>query len=404
VYGLGIVLFQLLSGRPPFEGTDPFLTALERLHHSIPSLHALRPDLPPEIDQVMSHALARDPAQRYQRVSDLVAACSQVLVEQEQHSVPLKAIDPLSDATSSSVLWGEKASASTGKWQLVPPIITDRVPAIRTQKVTNGPAAFSGQTPMETEMPVQGEVVPLFDMSFMGLGHLQYTVRAHVTRPRTQQEHEARFSQPLQQARVLDQPQKVTDSIPAFPASVSGQTEGNKVTDSIPAFPTSTSDQTEGDDEASRNFLLRMVQPGLVGLIDGSVSTLAPIFATAFATQSPWTAFLVGMASATGAGISMAFAEALSDDGELTGRGNAFLRGGITGLMTFLSGAGHTLPFLVPDIHVALLFAYVVVAIELLAIAVIRYKYFNTSWWLSLLQVVGGGLLVFFTGMLFGSA
>src|SRR5579884_181183 len=115
--------------------------------------------------------------------------------------------------------------------------------------------------------------------------------------------------------------------------------------------------------ESSNRFLLQVVQPGLVGLMDGSVSTLAPIFATAFATHRPLTTFLVGMASATGAGISMAFAEALSDDGALTGRGNALLRGGITGLMTFLSGAGHTLPFLIPDIHLALILAYVVVAI-----------------------------------------
>jgi hypothetical protein len=138
--------------------------------------------------------------------------------------------------------------------------------------------------------------------------------------------------------------------------------------------------------------------------MDGSVSTLAPLFATGFATHNPLTTFLVGMASATGAGISMAFAEALSDDGELTGRGNALMRGGITGLMTFLSGAGHTLPFLIPDIHLALVFAYVVVAIELIAIAAIRYKFFNTSWWLSLLQVVGGGLLVFLAALFFGSA
>src|SRR5579859_1627585 len=111
------------------------------------------------------------------------------------------------------------------------------------------------------------------------------------------------------------------------------------------------------DDEASRSFLLRVVQPGLSGLMDGSVSTLAPIFATAFATHQPFTAFLIGLASATGAGISMAFSEALSDDGTLTGRGNPVLRGTITGFMTFLGGAGHTLPFLVSDLHLALIIA-----------------------------------------------
>src|SRR6266516_4671730 len=122
-------------------------------------------------------------------------------------------------------------------------------------------------------------------------------------------------------------------------------------------------------DEASRDFLLRVVQPGLAGLMDGSVSTLAPIFATAFATHSAFTAFLVGIASATGAGISMAFSEALSDDGELTGRGSPIVRGGITGGMTFLGGALHTLPFLIPDLHLALVVAYIVVAVELVLIA-----------------------------------
>ena len=158
------------------------------------------------------------------------------------------------------------------------------------------------------------------------------------------------------------------------------------------------------DNEASRSFLLRVVQPGLSGLMDGSVSTLAPIFATAFATHQPFTAFLVGMASATGAGISMAFSEALSDDGELTGRGNPVVRGSITGGMTFLGGSLHTLPFLVPELHLALLVAYVVVAIELVLIAGIRHRFFGTSWWLSALQVVGGGALVFVAALIFGNA
>jgi erythrin-vacuolar iron transport family protein len=158
------------------------------------------------------------------------------------------------------------------------------------------------------------------------------------------------------------------------------------------------------DDEASRRFLLQVVQPGLSGLMDGSVSTLAPIFATAFATRQPFTAFLVGMASATGAGISMAFSEALSDDGELTGRGNPVVRGGITGGMTFFGGAFHTLPFFVPDLHLALLVAYLVVAVELVLIAAIRHRFFGTSWWLSALQVVGGGALVFLAALIFGNA
>jgi erythrin-vacuolar iron transport family protein len=158
------------------------------------------------------------------------------------------------------------------------------------------------------------------------------------------------------------------------------------------------------DNEASRDFLLRVVQPGLSGLMDGSVSTLAPIFATAFATHSPFTAFLVGLASATGAGISMAFSEALSDDGELTGRGNPVMRGVITGGMTFLGGSLHTLPFLIPDLHLALVVAYIVVAIELVLISGIRHRFFGTSWWLSMLQVVGGGALVFVAALIFGNA
>lgn len=159
----------------------------------------------------------------------------------------------------------------------------------------------------------------------------------------------------------------------------------------------------EGEDEA-QHFVLRVVQPGLAGLMDGSVSTLAPIFATAFATRQPFTAFLVGMASATGAGISMAFAEALSDDGKLTGRGSPIVRGGITGLMTFLGGSLHTLPFLIHNLHVALLAAYVVVAVELLIISAIRHRFFGTSWGLSMMQVVGGGALVFIAALIFGNA
>jgi hypothetical protein len=161
---------------------------------------------------------------------------------------------------------------------------------------------------------------------------------------------------------------------------------------------------TAPDQTASNRFLLQVVQPGLAGLMDGSVSTLAPIFATAFATKQPFTTFLVGMAAATGAGISMAFSEALSDDGVLTGRGNPVLRGSITGLMTFLGGSLHTLPFLIRNIHVALVVAYVVVAFELVIIAAIRHRFFGTKWALSILQVVGGGILVFAAGFIFGSA
>lgn len=156
--------------------------------------------------------------------------------------------------------------------------------------------------------------------------------------------------------------------------------------------------------EDERSFVLRVVQPGLAGLMDGSVSTLAPIFTVAFLTNNPFNAFLVGLATATGAGISMAFAEGLSDNGELTGRGSPLLRGGVTGVMTFFGGALHTLPFLLPNIHVALVAAYIVVAIELVLIAMIRHRFFNVNWGLSILQVVGGGALVFIAALLFGHA
>ncbi len=150
--------------------------------------------------------------------------------------------------------------------------------------------------------------------------------------------------------------------------------------------------------------MLRVVQPALAGLMDGSVSTLAPIFATAFITGVPFNAFRVGMATAVGAGISMAFAEGLSDDGALTGRGNPFVRGGVTGVMTFIGGALHTLPFLIPNIHAALYAAYIIVAIELVVIAAIRHRFFGTNWAMSMAQVVGGGALVFAAAVIFGAA
>lgn len=157
-------------------------------------------------------------------------------------------------------------------------------------------------------------------------------------------------------------------------------------------------------DLEQRGFVLRIVQPGLAGLMDGSVSTLAPIFATAFITGVSFNAFRVGMATAVGAGISMAFAEGLSDDGALTGRGNPFARGGVTGVMTFIGGSLHTLPFLIPSIHGALVAAYVVVAVELVVIAAIRHRFFGTNWAMSMGQVVGGGALVFAAAVIFGAA
>ena len=153
-----------------------------------------------------------------------------------------------------------------------------------------------------------------------------------------------------------------------------------------------------------RAFVLRFIQPGLAGLMDGSVSTLAPLFAAAFATHDTWATFLVGLAAAIGAGISMAFAEAMSDDGSLTGRGSPWLRGGVTGAMTALGGLGHTLPYLIPHFHLATTLAFIVVALELVIIAWIRKRYMEASFGLAVLQVVVGGLLVFATGILIGSA
>ncbi len=157
-------------------------------------------------------------------------------------------------------------------------------------------------------------------------------------------------------------------------------------------------------EDVDRSFLLRVVQPGLVGLIDGSVSTLAPLFAAAFASHSPHITFLVGTAAAIGAAISMTFAEALSDTGEHTGRGHPFVRGGIVGVMTFVGGIFHTLPFLIPDLTTALYLAYVVVSLELIAIGYIRFHFFKMSFWFSLVQVLFGGVLVFLAGIFIGSA
>ncbi len=183
-----------------------------------------------------------------------------------------------------------------------------------------------------------------------------------------------------------------------------------------------TDAKSEEDETRRRIFVLQVVQPALAGLMDGSVSTLAPLFAAAFATQDNWKTFLVGMAASVGAGVSMGFAEALSDDGALTGRGHPWLRGGITGFMTMLGGIGHTLPFLVPaswattfrfnglpemtlsGFHIATLLAAIIVFIELWAIAWIRSRYMDTKFLQAAFEVVLGGAIVFLAGVLIGSA
>ena len=158
------------------------------------------------------------------------------------------------------------------------------------------------------------------------------------------------------------------------------------------------------DETARRMFVLQYIQPGLAGLMDGSVSTLAPIFAAAFATHNTWQTFLVGLAASVGAGISMAFAEALSDDGSLTGRGAPVLRGVVCGGMTAIGGLGHTLPFIIPDFWSALAVAMCVVVVELGVISYIRHRFMDTPLLSAAFQVVVGGVLVFIAGILIGAS
>jgi erythrin-vacuolar iron transport family protein len=158
------------------------------------------------------------------------------------------------------------------------------------------------------------------------------------------------------------------------------------------------------DATSKRAFMLQYVQPGLAGLMDGSVSTLAPLFAAAFATQNTWQTFLVGIAASVGAGISMAFAEGLSDDGSLTGRGSPWIRGPVCGLMTAVGGLGHTLPYLIPHFVTATILSVIIVVIELAAISWIRMRYMDTPFLRAAFQVVVGGALVFIAGILIGSS
>jgi rubrerythrin len=166
-----------------------------------------------------------------------------------------------------------------------------------------------------------------------------------------------------------------------------------------------TADARMEEAEAERRlFLLQVIQPGLVGLMDGSVSTLAPLFAAAFATHDTWQTFLVGTAASIGAGISMGFAEGLSDDGKLTGRGHPLIRGLAAGIMTTIGGLGHALPYLIPDFWMATFLATAIVFVELWAISWIRYRYMDTPFLRAAYQVAVGGFLVFLTGIFIGNA
>jgi erythrin-vacuolar iron transport family protein len=162
--------------------------------------------------------------------------------------------------------------------------------------------------------------------------------------------------------------------------------------------------RADEDETARRMFVLQYVQPGLAGLMDGSVSTLAPLFAAAFATHHTWDTFLVGMAASVGAGISMGFAEALSDDGSLTGRGAPVIRGAVCGVMTAIGGLGHTLPYLIPDFWIATAISIVVVVVELAVISWIRWRFMDTPFLAATFQVMVGGALVFIAGILIGSS
>jgi VIT1/CCC1 family predicted Fe2+/Mn2+ transporter len=153
-----------------------------------------------------------------------------------------------------------------------------------------------------------------------------------------------------------------------------------------------------------RNLILQYIQPGLAGLMDGSVSSLAPLFAAAFATHNSHTTFIVGLATAAGAGISMAFSEALSDDGKISGRGNPWQRGLICGLMTFAGAIGHTLPFLLKSYSLAMTFSFIVVSVELVLITVIRHRYMQTTFLRTAIQVFLGGIIVFLAGLVIGGA
>lgn len=299
-----------------------------------------------------------------------------------------------------------KTDEPSGKWQITPPIVTGgRMAAV---KVPGKPAAserdprYQGAMTPAAERGAQAEpqqgTTPLFRVSFFGPDQQWYSFTANKSGP-------SGSTGALAPQQVvtspLVRPVANTPQPALHPAWNEPLVRGlDYQTPQAAPQPVEKEEPTGKD----RDFVLQIVQPALTGLMDGSVSTLAPIFAVAFATHLTFTVFLVGMASALGAGISMAFSEALSDDGDLTGRGKPLLRGVITGLATFLSGAGHTLPFLIPNVQLALYVTYIVVAVELFAIAGIRAKYFGTSWLLSIIQVVGGGALVVLTSFLLGNA
>lgn len=327
------------------------------------------------------------------------------------YALPIDPQGPLSPYPPSLQTAEWEVEEQSRGWQIVPPVVTGgRLAAVRgnelphtsrnrsepqgayIQDIREARSAREARQPMASAPAQEG--APLFRVSFCGPDQQWYSVSARVGQggtgvaTRIPDVPEPPMLHPAWQQDLASGPMKRVE----------------RPLQNTPQPVSYVAPEKGKQEDESKDFILQFIQPGLVGLMDGSVSTLAPIFAVAFATHQSFTTFLVGMASALGAGISMAFSEALSDDGDLTGRGNPFVRGGVTGLMTFVSGAGHALPFLVSNLQLALVLAYVVVAVELFVIAAIRHKFFGTSWWLSIVQVVGGGALVFATALLLGSA
>ena len=250
---------------------------------------------------------------------------------------------------------------------------------------------FGGDLPLIRRQDVKGFVrhKPLWLVRPLGLDQVRNYAEA--------MEYEtARFYRKAAQSAHDPSIRELLDSL--ADAEDEHESLAQKLGDSILTKAT----RSKEDETARRLFMLQYVQPGLAGLMDGSVSTLAPLFAAAFATHNTWQTFLVGIAASVGAGISMAFAEALSDDGSLTGRGTPVLRGAVTGTMTAAGGLGHTLPYLIPDFVIATIVAGVVVAVELGIISVIRHRFMDTPFLAAALQVVAGGVLVFVAGILIG--
>jgi erythrin-vacuolar iron transport family protein len=340
----------------------------------------------------------------------------------QREEMPYPPIDPRPSGLLFEDDWEEQQNSK--KWQILPPMVTGgRIAAVKVNKDT-APTPISPypvQANREGEQTIQRSApqpsqrqdpLAFCRVSFVGQDQQWYSIniaKSMLAQPQTAQPLMQAQPQPYLQAappmaQAAPMMQAAPELNPAWRDLAPDDMWGRAYAPMSERPEPSAVPYQKQEEGTSKDFLLQIVQPGLAGLMDGSVSTLAPIFAVAFATHQPFTTFLVGMASALGAGISMTFSEALSDDGDITGRGKPFVRGGVTGLMTFISGAGHALPFLVPNIQLALILAYAVVAVELLVIAAIRHKFFGTGWWLSIVQVVGGGALVFITAILLGNA